>query len=66
MPEETKSIKRIMITVTFNDGSIYVAKDVRNWGVEDDALYFCEDANSNKVTSILAHSMKMYEVETLR
>jgi hypothetical protein len=61
---EPMPIKR-MITVTFNNGSVYVAKDVRDWGVEDDSLYFYEEANPNKIINILAHSMKMYTVETL-
>jgi len=58
-------ISRIL-TITFNDGSIYVAKDVRNWGVEGDTLYFCTEENPNRVIYVLAHSMKLYEMETLR
>ena len=68
MPEESAESKLInrVITITFNDGSIFVATHVASWGTEDDTLYFREEVNPNRTTFVLAHSMKMYEVETLR
>lgn len=52
-----------IITITFTDGSVYIAKNVTSFGTTDTILYFSEAKNTNKVTYVFARSIKTYEVE---
>ena len=65
-PKKADPVERTMeklITITFTDGSVYIAKNVISYGTTENILYFQEAKNKNKVTYVFARSIKTYEIE---
>ena len=71
MDEEIKdtTIKETIITITFNDCSVYVAKNVTEFHIDDQVLYFRTQPNAipaDKTYCVPIGAMKMYEIEKVK